>query len=182
LEGTALSVDPGEHTFSFEAEGQASITKQLVIIEAQKDRRETIVFGSPSQVPTTPRPPPIATQSVPPPPPSEASRGLGPQKIAAIAAEGVGVVGLAVGGAFGAVTLSQKNDAQSACPNLCSTQSGVQKWNNAVSSGNVATAFFIVGGVGVVGGAVLWFTAPSARGASTQVGVGPGLLQLKGTW
>ena len=31
LEGTALSIDPGEHTFLFETSGQAGVTKKLVI-------------------------------------------------------------------------------------------------------------------------------------------------------
>jgi hypothetical protein len=61
LEGTALSVDPGEHIFTFETEGQAPVTKQLVIIEAQKDRRETIVLGTPPPGPATPPPPAVAT-------------------------------------------------------------------------------------------------------------------------
>ena len=45
LEGSALSIDPGEHTFVFETAGQPSLTKQFVIGEAQKERREAISFG-----------------------------------------------------------------------------------------------------------------------------------------
>jgi hypothetical protein len=47
LEGIALSVDPGEHNFVFEAAGQTPVTKTLVIQEAQKDRREMVTFGEP---------------------------------------------------------------------------------------------------------------------------------------
>ena len=50
------------------------------------------------------------------------------------------------------------------------------------TSAKIADVGFIVGGVGLVGGAVLWFTAPSGSAAGTQVGLGPGVLQVKGTW
>ena len=53
-----------------------------------------------------------------------------------------------------------------------------------VVSGNVATIGFIAGGVGLVGGAVLWLSArrePSSA-PSVQVGLGPGSMQVLGTW
>jgi hypothetical protein len=173
LEGTALSVDPGEHAFVFEIAGQPTVVERLVISEAQKDRREPVTFGT------------AASPAVPPAQlfPSQRGGGLGAQKTVALVAAGIGVVGLAVGSVFGALTVSKKSDAQNACPNLCSDQHGVDLWNDAVSSGNVATAFFVVGGLGIAGGAALWFTAPSSGGApAAQVGVGPGTLRLKGTW
>ena len=46
LEGTALSIDPGEHTFTFDTPGQPPIQKQFVIREGEKDRRERITFGA----------------------------------------------------------------------------------------------------------------------------------------
>ena len=60
LEGTALSIDPGAHTFTFETAGQANIEKQFVVHEGEKDRRERIVFGAPMVTAApTPRPAPI---------------------------------------------------------------------------------------------------------------------------
>ncbi len=169
LEGTGLSIDPGEHAFTFDTAGQSPVTKTLLIQEAQKDRREVITFGTP---------PPAS------PPANEQSPGMGTQKVLAIVAGGIGVVGLGLGTVFGVMAGSQKNAAQSACAsNPCSTQDGANKWGTAVSTGNISTVGFIVGGVGVAGGAILWFTAPSSSsGASTQVGLGPGILQVKGTW
>ena len=181
LEGTALSIDPGEHTFTFEMAGQPPVFKKLLIQEAQKDRREIISLGAatttpgPGPQPTTGQPP-----SAPPPPPDDGG-GMGTQKILALVAGGIGVVGIGVGTAFGVMAMSKKNDAQSACSGSCATQDGVNKWSNAGSTGDVSTVGFIVGGVGLAGAAVLWFTAPSG-GASTQVGFGPGGVQLKGTW
>jgi hypothetical protein len=186
LEGTALSIDPGRHSFAFETTGQPPVHEQLVIQQGEKDRRERIVFG-PTAAPVvslgpTPFPTPGSLPSTPDLGASSSSSGLGTQKILAIVAGGVGVVGLGIGTVVGAIALSKKSDAQSACPgSQCTTQDGVSKWSDAASTGNVSTIGFIIGGVGVAGAAVLWFTAPSG-GSSTQVGFGPGVLQVKGTW
>jgi hypothetical protein len=45
LEGTAISLDPGEHAFTFEVAGQPPVQKSFVLREGEKDRRERIVFG-----------------------------------------------------------------------------------------------------------------------------------------
>ena len=153
--------------------------KELVLREAQKIERETISFGPPAAPPSTSQP--LAPQPVPaPPPPSERGGGLGTQKILALVAGGIGVVGLGVGSAFGLVAI-KKSTAQSECPYLCATPDGVSKWSDAVSAANGATVGFVIAGVGLAGAAVLWFTAPRG-GMSTQVGLGPGALQVKGSW
>jgi len=166
LDGAALSVDPGQHVFTFEATGLDPVTKTFLIQQSQKDRREQITFEAKAGAVAPPR-----------------ASGLGTQKILAIAAGGVGLVGLGVGAAFGGLTLSQKSTAVSACPGAaCSTPAGVKDWSNATSSGTVSTIGFIVGGVGVAAAAVLWFTAPTTKGTTAQVGFGPGGLQVRGSW
>ena len=116
----------------------------------------------------------------------EASRGLGPQKTLALVAGGVGLVSLGVGAVFGLATLSKKNDAQATCPDLriCPTQNGADLWNEAVTDGNIANPFFVVGGLGVAAGAVLWLTAKPTSPSTPNAGVGfgPGSIHLKGTW
>jgi hypothetical protein len=44
LEGTALSIDPGEHVFHFEAAGMIAVDRQFVIRVGEKERREQIRF------------------------------------------------------------------------------------------------------------------------------------------
>ena len=183
LEGSAISLDPGAHTFMFETAGQATITKQLVVREGQKDRREPIQFGAP---PSAALPTPLASAVAPTPmavaPVAETpSSGLGAQKTVALVALGVGVVGLGVGTMFGLQSMSKHNEAADACPAACTSQSGVDLWDQARSRGNLATIGFAVGGVGLVGGALLWFTAGSER-ANVRVGVGPGAIELRGTY
>ncbi len=165
LDGTALSVDPGEHTFTFETAAEPPVTRTVLVQEAQKDRRESVTFGTRR-------------------PAADMTHGIAAQRVLALVAGGAGVVGIGVGTAFGLMAASKKSSAERACPyNPCDTKDGVMAWSDAGSTGNISTAAFIVGGVGVVGAALLWFSAPhSSAGASAQVGVGPGALEVKGTW
>ncbi len=165
LDGTALSIDPGEHTFTFETAGQPSVTKTVLIQEAQKGRRESVAFGVR-------------------PPAADMTHGMAGQRILAVVAGGAGVVGIGFGTAFGLMAASKKSAAESACPrNPCPTGDGVAKWSDAGAAGDISTIGFIVGAAGVVGAALLWFTAPgSSARASAQVAIGPGALEVKGTW
>jgi len=192
LEGTALSIDPGEHAFGFAASGQPVVEKRFVIREGEKDRRERIALGAVASAPITSAPPlatggPFAqgTPSAPGAPGAETSHGLGTQKIFGLVALGVGVVGVGLGTVFGLQSMSKHDDAHKACPDAqCPTQDGVALWSDARSAGDLSTIFFAVGGVGLAGGAVLWFTArsESADAPSPQVGLGPGTIRLRGTW
>jgi hypothetical protein len=204
LAGNALSIDPGEHTFTFEVAGQPKVEKQFVINEGEKARRERITFSAtptPTPAPVAPTAAPVAPAPAPvAPPPAPAAiapmtaatqtepdslrtgpgAGFGPQKIAAVFVAGVGVVGLGIGTVFGLQAMSKRSDASRVCPDECADQSGADLWKNAKTAGNVSTVGFIVGGVGLAAGAALWFTAKPT--ASTQVGIGPGSIELKGSW
>lgn len=187
LEGAALSIDPGEHTFRFEVTGQPPLEKHLLILEAQKDRRESVTIPAPKPAVETPLP---AAQSVHvgssgvTPLDSKTQSRLGSQRVAALISGSVGVVGVGLGSVFGLIAISKKNDAHAACPNQCADQSGVDKWQEARSTARLSDVFFAVGGVGLVGAATLWFTAhPHAETEpKAQVGLGPGEIRLKGTW
>jgi hypothetical protein len=178
LAGVALAIDPGTHTFTFETPGQPNVTKTFVIQEGQHDRRELVMFGAPAATAAVPLPASASSDG------DAGARRMSTQKILALVAGGVGVVGLGIGTAFGVVALSQKSSAQTACPgSACTTTAGSNDWSSAASAGNVSTIALIVGAAGVAGGAVLWFTAPRASGgASAQVGLGPGAVQVRGTF
>jgi len=185
LEGTALSVDPGEHTFTFEIAGQSPLSKTLLIQQSQKDRREVVTFGPPTAPGTVPAMAHVPAAGAPTAAsPAEGGHALASAKILALAAGVIGVAGLGVGTAFGLSAMSKRNDAQSVCPNLCADQSGVNKWSDAASAGNISTIGFVGGGAAVAGAVVLWLTAPSgsSAGPTAQVGFGPGALRLRGTW
>ncbi len=180
LEGVAVPIDPGDHAFTFEAAGQPPIERRFVVLESQKDRHEVVTFGVAAVA--TRAPPPTSAETLAPPP--VAHGGLGAQRVLALLAGGVGIAGLAVGTVFGVESVSTKNDAQRLCPTMvCPTQAGINEWADVSSQQTAALIGFVAGGVGLVGGMVLWFTAPgTGGGASARVSFGPGRVQVTGSW
>jgi len=172
LDGTALAIDPGLHTFVFEAPNQPSVSKQLVIREAEKDRKESIQLGVAAEG--------AGAQQPVAPAASSSGGGMPAQKVAAIVALGIGVAGVATGSVFGVMAMQKKDDAEKLCPAECADKKGTDAWSDAKQAGTFSTIGFIVGGVGLAGAALLWFTAPSSTQA--QVGIGPGSIQLRGSF
>ncbi len=171
LDGTAIPVDPGDHTFTFATAGQPAMQKRLIIRESQKDRREAVQFGEP------PAPPAIAPAA-----PATPEHRLGTQKIVAMVTGGLAVVGLGLGSAFGLMAASRKSDAEAVCPGDCNDADGVSKWSDAKTAARLSDVFFAAGAVLLAGTAVLWFTAkpPTPGEPTAQVGLGLGGVQLKG--
>jgi len=184
LQGSALSIDPGEHTFTFEVAGRPSVEKHLMIFEGEKLRRERVEFDAlagPTPAPT----PSITLNSETAEPPHPAARQpLGKGRIAALALAGVGVVATGVGVAYSFVAMSRRDHATSICPNDCSDPNGVNAWSNARSAGNIATGSFIVGAAAIASGVAVWLIAkPTAEGApAAQISLGPGGIQVGGRW
>jgi hypothetical protein len=104
-------------------------------------------------------------------------------KVVALVGAGVAVVGLGAGTAYGVTAISRKNDAEKICPgsSVCATQEGVSKWSSAASAANVSTLLFAVAGLGALEAAVFWLM-PSSNGTGAQVGIGPGVLQVRAAW
>jgi hypothetical protein len=162
LDGRPLAIDPGEHSFRFEAPGQPPVEKKLVLREGEKDRRESVVLGLPP-------PPPVAAPlpvAAPPPAPSQWSS----RKTLALVGGGLGVVGVALGAVFGAYASSaqsrEKGDCSaSACPNRPQARAD---YDAATKDATGSTVAFAAGGVLLAAGVVLWITAPSDAGAPSN--------------
>ena len=98
---------------------------------------------------------------------------------------GVGVVGVGFGGAFGAMAGSDwhasntdgKCDANST---KCYDPTGPGLRSNAQTEALVSTIGFVGGGAALIGGAVLFFTAPKAR--SVQVAPTLGGVLVRATF
>jgi hypothetical protein len=163
LDGTAVAMDPGEHTFAFEAAGFEPITKTLVLKETEKDRRERIVLRRVPKVASEPTP--TGPASLPDEPPTlEPSNGLGAQRWLGLVVGGLGVAGVAVGSVFGLKASSEWSAQQSACasPSNCPDHdAAVTHHSNLTTDGAISTWAFIGGGVLVASGALLFLTAPS---------------------
>jgi hypothetical protein len=195
----AVAVDPGEHQLVVSAPGMRTATANVKVAEGQQ------LDVPVSLDPDSPVPPPSpSAQSAPaaaheplaPPsrvvhaesPPSGArgetpTSAASPWRAVGLITAGAGVVALGVGTAFGLDSMSKHNSAEKVCPGAtCADANGASQWHDAVTAGNAATAAFVVGGVALVGGAILWLVAPTSSGAGTRVGFGPGRVELQGAW
>ncbi len=192
LEGTALSIDPGAHTFVFETAGQPVVQKQFVILEGAKDRRERISFGSASAVSAPSAPteaPPGQTalvQSGGAPAATDTGSGGDTQRLIGWVLTGAGAVGLGLGVVFEVQRSGKIGDAEAVCPSGINCAPGSQNQINALnddakSASALATVSFVAGGLLVAGGLVTVFMAPKAESAqglhdSSKVAILPVVL------
>lgn len=162
--GTPIPIDPGEHTISASAPQKKPWSTKIQIAGTAPS---TVDVPNLEDAPEVPHPTSVASSS------SSSSEGR-TQRVIGVTVGSVGVVGLIVGAVFGAVSMSHKSAAEPYCDgDACTDQQGVDAKHSAVVTGNISTVSFIVGGLLVAGGAVLWFTAPKAQSTqSAKVGVG----------
>jgi hypothetical protein len=160
LDGRPISLDPGEHTFTFETAGNPPLEKKLVLREGEKDRHESVEIG--------PIPPPAAAPpaAVSPPLPAPSPSTWNSQKTIAVTSGGVGVVGIGLGIWFGAFAASSQSKEKSDCAATgCSNRpQAVEDYDTAKKDATGSTIAFIAGGALLAAGAVLWFTAPKEHG------------------
>ncbi|MGH7440129.1 MAG: hypothetical protein ACRENE_30935, partial [Polyangiaceae bacterium] len=100
--------------------------------------------------------------------------GMGGQKVAALVVGGVGVVGVAVGSILGLIAKSDNDQALQNCrtSTFCSPK-GLSLTDDAKSAATVSTVGFAVGAAGLVGGALLWLTAPRSEATATGLRATP---------
>lgn len=175
LGGIALKLDPGEHVFAFTMAGGAAVSRTLVIKEGEKGRRERIVLGAApapagaagaagASEPAAPAP--AATPAAEP----AATTGMSRQRIIALATGGIGVVGVAVGGALGLMTFSAASQVKSDCQSATSCNNrplAVSEHGLAATYGTASTVAFIGGGDLLAAGALLFLTSPRAPSSPT---------------
>jgi hypothetical protein len=169
LDGSSLSIDPGEHHFRFTAPGGIVVDKTIVIRESEKDRHERVVVGAAAA------PPPPGVQSAPPgataPPPGAPSEDArANRQMIAYVVGGVGVAGLAVGTIFGILASSAWSNSKNECPQtgVCiDYNKSLSDYNTASTDATISTVGIIAGAAAVAAGVVLWVTAPPASSSST---------------
>jgi len=151
-------------------------------------------FPAPTRVANEPLPLAEAPAPFSAPPPIEPAPPrvpLGTQKILGLVAGGVGIAGIAVGGALGMMAFGQKTQQQSDCgtPATCTHAGQSQAFNDrstGLTDSAISTVAFIAGGAMLVGGVVLFVTGPSPKQPVTgllvapSVGPGGGGLSLAG--
>ncbi len=173
--GVAVAVDGGKHVITATAPDKKSWTGE-VTTGVERDQRS---FEVPELV-NAPKSATIGTTTI------EEKRGPA-RAIAGIGILGVGVIAIGVGTYFGIASLGKKSDsnANGNCgfdgkPNDC-TAAGVALRDNARTDGNISTVLIGVGAAAVVGGLVVWLTAPSSR-TKTSVAFDGRALRIGGTF
>lgn len=166
LFGTPIPMDPGSHQFSVSAKGRTTRGYEVVLVEG---KTATLVLT----------PEAVGTRSkLPTKVPEAPGTSYGPWPWVA---GGVGVVGLAVGGITGGITLHEKSVFSAHCNEVkktCDAQ-GKAAGNTGRVLGPVSTAGLVLGGVGIVTSATLFVLRPSKR---VTVGVGPTSVLVGGAW
>jgi hypothetical protein len=167
LDGKAYEIDPGAHQFVFEAAGQPPLSKQFVLREGDKNRRESLVLAvAPPPAPATPAP-------VAAPEPHAASgptsrSGDAGLAIVGFAAAGVGAI---AGAAAGLISLNKVSDVRGQCHGDACPPALASEASTATILGDVSTVAFLVGAAGLVTGLIaLPRSRPAAaRGTAPQV-------------
>jgi len=159
IDGRALQVDPGQHTFHFDGEGGAAMETTFIIREGEKERRETVTLGA-SVMPV-----------------HEADAGA-PLRTVGVVAASAGVAGLVVGTVLAFVAKSTYSGAEAHCTGAGSAmacgQAGHAGSQTAETQATAATAALIAGGVLAAAGVTLYFVAPKSHGAWLQLSARPG--------
>lgn len=188
---TPIPVDSGRHTVEASATGKQTFSTTIEI----SDKTRSVSVEIPELADESP--PKTNASSIPQktaPTTNETTnekgeaRGAWPlQKTIGLVAASVGVVGLGAGGYFGLRTSSLWEEAQAYCENLICERQGVDLTSQAMTAGNIATVSVIAGSAFVLGGAILFFTAPSAAPskpgrANVGVGFGPKSIIVGGAF
>jgi hypothetical protein len=159
LDGNAVEVDPGAHTFAFVASDGTRVEQQATVLEGQKAQAIGVTIPTPASVAALKESKPPEVKGVPLP-------FWTTRREVAIAGAGAGVVSIVVGSVFGILTASaisdQKSDcaSPSSCPRLTQANSEHSTWT---TDSAVSTATFIAGGVLIAAGAAVFFTAPKSE-------------------
>ena len=119
LDGKALPVDPGFHTFTFNIQGLAPVGRQLLIREGERNRIINVDFGTSLGSSSPPSPSPLPSPS--------SSSGVKtvlpapPARIGALAygLVGVGALGIAGFTAFGLIGNSRQGELERSCAPNC---------------------------------------------------------------
>jgi hypothetical protein len=169
--GTALPVDPGDHLFEASAPNKEKWTRTVPVgVDGQTvDVEIPPLADLPLTTVIPPSTPQRKDETTPPKIEDRGEENDGrSQRLWGGIVGGIGVGGVVVGSAFGLSARSQWNEAVDLCrTNPCSNPDGIQAGRDAGSAADASTVFFIVGGVALAAGAVLWFTAPRGKSTST---------------
>jgi hypothetical protein len=166
LDGIALELNPGVHTFRLEVAGQDPIEQQLLLVEGQKSRILNVRFGRPE----------------PESPAGGANTGRAPDTYRPVPTldyilAGVGVLGIGSFAGFGLWGLDQKKSLEGTCSPVCtSTQTAPVRAKFMVADVSLGVAV-----LSTVVAAYVYFTRPAFERSTPASADIRGPLQQKTT-
>jgi hypothetical protein len=179
LDGTALPVDAGPHMFTFDVAGQSIVGSSIVVNEGEKARHEPVRIGpaapsAPAPV-VTPTPGGATTPIIVMAAPQEPKNVGGAQRAAGVTLGILGLLGIGAGAIFTEIESSDIATSKSYCgPTQCPNRAGAVAENNNANTALLGSEIsFVAGGVLVVGGVILFLTAPSAHPPAAAVPSAP---------
>jgi len=155
-----LPIDPGEHHVTATAPGTKP--REVTVVIPERPQVFTVhllpveYLPRDQAAPVTTPPQASATSASAPPPTS----GFARQRRYALVAGALGLVGVGFGSVFGLMAKSTYDDSSSHCQANHCDATGRDQRDSAFSKATVSDIAFGVGGAALIGGAVLWFTAP----------------------
>jgi hypothetical protein len=176
LEATAVTLDPGVHTVTFEHAGFDPVEQRIDVREGERDREIDVVFRASAPSTTAPTPPAARTTQVPegpstPPPEAPPSRPV-PTLVYGLA--GAGVVAVTVGIVMEGLGLSDRAHLEDTCqPTRSCNQSDVDAARNRVMAGDIAIG---VGALLFAGSAYVYFsrdTRPAPASGTIRLRIAP---------
>jgi hypothetical protein len=173
--GVALFVNPGTHILKVTAKGFHPASQSFTVAEGATQNVSLAMEPAPEEAVVTPPPPPPGGGATPLPVlPPDTGTTTQPNHVPSYIAFGVGGAGLVLGVVTGALAIGKHSSLASECPGgTCTTSSSQSDLSSYHTMGALSTVGFIVGGVGVAAGAILWFVAPSASAQVTTGAVTP---------
>jgi hypothetical protein len=168
VDGKAIAVNPGVHTFHYEMDGAPPVEERVVIREGEKNRELVVTFKTPVPTVAPPQVPAKVPGSAEPLPPPAASHG--PPVLTYV----FGGLAVVAAGGYAYFGIKGKNDVdglRSSCAPSCSE---AQK-DNASTELLVANVSFGVGVAALATAVILWIAQPGAATgkASAAAGTSP---------
>ena len=179
--GVPIAVDPGDHVIVAEAPGFEPARGHVRVDQ----EGSTVTFDVPmlEHAASVEAPAPVVPPNTRPVDAVAGSRTeIGPIFISGVVVGGAGVVSLAVGTAFGALTLADADTAAndpSLCPSYRCSEKGLAFVEDAHTKATVSTALLVSGGIAAATGVVLvlldWPATAPVRPVALDVPSGVGL-------
>jgi hypothetical protein len=150
-----VQVDPGEHVFVLSTKGRADVaTTETLAPGAQ------VALDLRAPVPQAPRVSGEASGS-------EGESAGQPTHAPAFVAFAIGAAGLVTGSVSGLIAFGKKSAVSNACGPSGNSTDCTSEGDAGNRAADIATTGFVVGGVGVAVGAVLFLAAPGAKSTKT---------------